>query len=224
MGVTQRLLEEHFTMANIIEKVQKPTLVISHNKPWRPTTANSKSFSRQRGGILCLYYDYYQPEARAFTDTYIEKDSDINEIEKLCATRPQRLWRAGDGNHRLKRILSSGLGSPFDYENHAVAAAGHGKIARIFCATGGHRIYPQRYGLHQRHVPGAGRCDRHLSGRSGKRAVRVELFGDKWKPLKRSINDRRNHRIAHTLPFARLPHYVTTKKTSKNAALTIGEG
>ena len=85
MGVTGS--GKTFTMAKLIEKVQKPTLVISHNKTLAAQLHGEfkEFFPENAVEYFVSYYDYYQPEAYvASTDTYIEKDSDINEeIEKL---------------------------------------------------------------------------------------------------------------------------------------------
>ena len=79
-----------FTMANVIEKVQKPTLIISHNKTLAGQLAQEfKSiFPKNAVEYFVSYYDYYQPEAYIpQSDTYIEKDASINEeIEKLRLT------------------------------------------------------------------------------------------------------------------------------------------
>src|SRR5215469_693894 len=76
-----------FTIANVIENVQKPTLVISHNKTLAAQLHGEfkEFFPENAVEYFVSYYDYYQPEAYVpSTDTYIEKDSDINaEIEKL---------------------------------------------------------------------------------------------------------------------------------------------
>jgi excinuclease ABC subunit B len=76
-----------FIMANVVEKVQRPTLVICHNKTLAAQLATEfKEFFPENGvEYFVSYYDYYQPEAyNPVTDTYIEKDSDINEeIDKL---------------------------------------------------------------------------------------------------------------------------------------------
>ena len=85
MGVTGS--GKTFTMAKLIERVQKPTLVISHNKTLAAQLHGEfkEFFPENAVEYFVSYYDYYQPEAYvASTDTYIEKDSDINaEIEKL---------------------------------------------------------------------------------------------------------------------------------------------
>ena len=85
MGVTGS--GKTFTMANLIQQVQKPTLVISHNKTLAAQLHGEfkEFFPENAVEYFVSYYDYYQPEAYVpSTDTYIEKDSDINdEIEKL---------------------------------------------------------------------------------------------------------------------------------------------
>lgn len=76
-----------FTMANIIERMQKPTLVIAHNKTLAAQLCNElrEFFPKNRVEFFVSYYDYYQPEAYIpRTDTYIEKDLQVNEeIDKL---------------------------------------------------------------------------------------------------------------------------------------------
>ena len=76
-----------FTMANVIERVQRPTLVICHNKTLAAQLASEfQEFFRDNAvGYFVSYYDYYQPEAYIpSTDTYIEKETDINdEIDRL---------------------------------------------------------------------------------------------------------------------------------------------
>ena len=76
-----------FTMASVIEKINRPTIVLSHNKTLAAQLCSEfkEFFPENRVEYFVSYYDYYQPEAYiASTDTYIEKTSDINdEIEKL---------------------------------------------------------------------------------------------------------------------------------------------
>ena len=85
MGVTGS--GKTFTMAKIIEKIQKPTLIISHNKTLAAQLHGEMKefFPENAVEYFVSYYDYYQPEAYVpSTDTYIEKDADINdEIDKL---------------------------------------------------------------------------------------------------------------------------------------------
>ena len=89
-----------FTMANVIERVQKPTLIISHNKTLAAQLYGEfkEFFPHNAVEYFVSYYDYYQPEAYVpSTDTYIEKDSDINqEIEKLRHSATASLFERND--------------------------------------------------------------------------------------------------------------------------------
>ncbi len=110
-----------FTMANIIQKINKPTLVIAHNKTLAAQLYGEfkEFFPENAVEYFVSYYDYYQPEAYVpSTDTYIEKDSSINdEIDKLRHSATAALSERQD-----VIIISSvsciyGLGSPIDYKN-----------------------------------------------------------------------------------------------------------
>src|SRR3989344_4064446 len=89
-----------FTMANVIEKIQKPTLVIAHNKTLAAQLAQEyKTFFPENAvHYFVSYYDYYQPEAyMPTTDTYIEKDAKINEeIDRLRHASTQALLTRKD--------------------------------------------------------------------------------------------------------------------------------
>ncbi|NQT48682.1 MAG: excinuclease ABC subunit UvrB [Chloroflexi bacterium] len=108
-----------FTMANIIERVQKPTLVICHNKTLAAQLANEfKEFLPENAvEYFVSYYDYYQPEAYIpSTDTYIEKDSDINEeIDKLRHAATRSLFERRDVVIVASVSCIYGLGSPEEY-------------------------------------------------------------------------------------------------------------
>ena len=89
-----------FTMANVIEKVQKPTLVLAHNKTLAGQLYSEfkEFFPQNRVEYFVSYYDYYQPEAYiASSDTYIEKDASINdEIDKLRHSATASLFETRD--------------------------------------------------------------------------------------------------------------------------------
>lgn len=108
-----------FTMANIIEKVQKPTLVIAHNKTLAAQLCNEfrEFFPNNRVEFFVSYYDYYQPEAYiASSDTYIEKDSSINEeIEKLRNSATASLLKRSDTIVVASVSCIYGLGNPEEY-------------------------------------------------------------------------------------------------------------
>ncbi|MBR1890551.1 MAG: excinuclease ABC subunit UvrB [Clostridia bacterium] len=110
-----------FTMANIIEKVQKPTLVIAHNKTLAAQLCNEfrEFFPNNRVEYFVSYYDYYQPEAYIVsTDTYIEKDMSINDdIDKLRSSATSSLLERNDTIVVASVSCIYGLGSPDEYYN-----------------------------------------------------------------------------------------------------------
>ncbi len=108
-----------FTMANVVERVQKPTLVMSHNKTLAAQLyAEFKTLFPENGvHFFVSYYDYYQPEAYVPpTDTYIEKDSSINEeIDKLRLSATNALFERDDVLIVASVSCIYGLGSPEAY-------------------------------------------------------------------------------------------------------------
>src|SRR2546430_9066790 len=108
-----------FTMAGVIERVQKPTLVIAPNKSLGAQLANEfrEFFPKNAVEYFVSYYDYYQPEAYVpQTDTYIEKDSSINdEIERLRHSAPSALLARRDVIIVASVSCIYGLGSPEEY-------------------------------------------------------------------------------------------------------------
>jgi len=108
-----------FTMANVIERVQKPTLVIAHNKTLAAQLASEfrEFFPDNAVEYFVSYYDYYQPEAYIpQTDTYIEKDSSINEeIDRLRHAATQAVLERRDVIVVASVSSIYGLGSPEDY-------------------------------------------------------------------------------------------------------------
>ncbi|MEJ8752190.1 excinuclease ABC subunit UvrB [Lagierella sp. ICN-221743] len=114
-----------FTMANIIEKVQKPTLVIAHNKTLAYQLAGEfrEFFPENAVEFFVSYYDYYQPEAYVVqSDTYIEKDSSINdEIDKLRHSATMSLFERRDVIIVASVSCIYGLGDPIDYENLVIS-------------------------------------------------------------------------------------------------------
>ncbi len=108
-----------FTMANVIEKLNKPTLVIAHNKTLAAQLYNEfkEFFPENAVEYFVSYYDYYQPEAYVpQTDTYIEKDSSINdEIDKLRHSATAALFERKDVLIVASVSCIYGLGDPIDY-------------------------------------------------------------------------------------------------------------
>lgn len=114
-----------FTMANVIAQVNRPTLVIAHNKTLAAQLCSEfkEFFPENAVEYFVSYYDYYQPEAYiAHTDTYIEKDSQINEeIEKLRHSATSALFERRDVIIVASVSCIYGLGSPDDYKNQTLS-------------------------------------------------------------------------------------------------------
>ena len=114
-----------FTMANVIEKLNKPTLVIAHNKTLAAQLYGEfkEFFPENAVEYFVSYYDYYKPEAYVpSTDTYIEKDSAINdEIDKLRHSATAALTERSDVVIIASVSCIYGLGSPIDYQNMTVS-------------------------------------------------------------------------------------------------------
>ena len=114
-----------FTMANIIEKVQRPTLVLAHNKTlaYQLFTEFKEFFPDNAVEYFVSYYDYYQPEAYvAATDTYIAKDSSINdEIDKMRHSATMALFERRDVIIVASVSCIYGLGDPIDYKKLVVS-------------------------------------------------------------------------------------------------------
>ena len=120
-----------FTMAGIIEKIQKPTLIISHNKTLAAQLYGEfkKFFPENAVHYFVSYYDYYQPEAYIpQTDTYIEKEATINEeIDRLRHAATQSLLNRKDVLIIASVSCIYGLGERADYE----AMSQHFKVGQI---------------------------------------------------------------------------------------------
>src|SRR5574340_830981 len=123
-----------FTMANVIEKVQRPTLIISHNK-----TLAAQLYQEMRDlfpdnavSYFVSYYDYYQPEAYIpQTDTYIEKETEINEeIDKLRLAATTNLLTRPDTIVVASVSCIYNLGSPKEYGNFVLELRQNLKISR----------------------------------------------------------------------------------------------
>ena len=114
-----------FTMASVIEKLNRPALVIAHNKTLAAQLCNEfrELFPHNRVEFFVSYYDYYQPEAYVpSTDTYIAKELDINdEIDKLRHSATSSLCERHDTIVVASVSCIYGLGAPKEYYSHAVS-------------------------------------------------------------------------------------------------------
>ena len=225
MGVTGS--GKTFTMANIIEKVQKPTLVISHNKTLAAQLHGEfkEFFPENAVEYFVSYYDYYQPEAYVpSTDTYIEKDSDINdEIEKLRHSATAALAERRDVIIVASVSCIYGLGSPFDYENQMISLRPGMEKPRNEILRKLIDIQYVRNDLEFERGTFRVRGDIiDIFPAGSDKAVRIELFGDEvesikeMNPLTGEILGLRNH-----IAIYPASHYVTSKENMERALVTI---
>ncbi|MDR1028698.1 MAG: excinuclease ABC subunit UvrB [Clostridiales Family XIII bacterium] len=218
-----------FTMANVIERVQKPTLIISHNKTLAAQLCGEfkEFFPENAVEYFVSYYDYYQPEAYVpSTDTYIEKDSDINaEIEKLRHSATAALTERRDVVIVASVSCIYGLGSPIDYENQVLSLRPGQERNRRDILT---RLVDIQY---TRNDVAFDRGNFRVRGdvvdifpAGSDDAVRVELFGDEIEAIKEinpvtgEITALRNH-----IAIFPASHYVTSKEKMSVAVGTIEE-
>ena len=114
-----------FTMANVIARVNRPTLVLAHNKTLAAQLCSEfrEFFPENAVEYFVSYYDYYQPEAYiAHTDTYIEKDSSVNEeIDRLRHSATSALFERRDVIVVASVSCIYGLGDPIDYKNMVIS-------------------------------------------------------------------------------------------------------
>ena len=130
-GLTEQVLlgvtgsGKTFTMANVIANLNRPTLVLAHNKTLAAQLCSEfrEFFPNNAVEYFISYYDYYQPEAYiAHTDTYIEKDSAINEeIERLRHSATSSLFERRDVIVVASVSCIYGLGDPIDYKNMVIS-------------------------------------------------------------------------------------------------------
>lgn len=216
-----------FTMANVIERLQRPTLIISHNKTLAAQLCGEfkEFFPENAVEYFVSYYDYYQPEAYVpSTDTYIEKDSDINdEIEKLRHSATAALAERRDVIIVASVSCIYGLGSPVDYENQVLSL-------RPGMEKNRHDILRKLIDIqYDRNDLGFERGSFRVRGdiidifpAGADHAVRVELFGDEIEVIKEinpvtgEINGIRNH--VSIFPAS---HYVTSKENMERAVVSI---
>ena len=216
-----------FTIANVIERVQRPTLVISHNKTLAAQLCGEfkEFFPGNAVEYFVSYYDYYQPEAYVpSTDTYIEKDSDINaEIEKLRHSATAALAERRDVIIVASVSCIYGLGSPFDYENQMLSLrVGTVKSRQDILR----RLVDIQYVRNDTDFSRG--CFRargdivDIFPAGADNAIRVELFGDEVESLK-EINSVTGEILGIRSHVAIFPasHYVTSKENMEKAVVTI---
>ena len=217
-----------FTMANIIEKVQKPTLVLAHNKTLAGQLYSEfkEFFPENRVEYFVSYYDYYQPEAYiAASDTYIEKDASINdEIDKLRHTATASLFESKDVIIIASVSCIYGLGDPIDYEHMIVSLRPGMEKPRNEIMK---KLVNMQYSRNEMDFKrGTFRAKGDIleiyPSNQEESAIRVEFWGDEIEKIS-EINPLTGKSIAtreHVMIFPN-SHYVTSKDKLEHALENI---
>ncbi len=228
MGVTGS--GKTFTIAKTIEKVNKPTLVLAHNKVLAAQLCSEfkEFFPENAVEYFVSYYDYYQPEAYIpSTDTFIEKDSAINdEIDKLRHSATAALFERRDVIIVASVSCIYGLGDPEDYLDLMLSLRVGNEYDRDSLLM---RLVDMQY---RRNDLVLERGSFRVRGDvleifpigSGEKAIRVEFFGDEIDRIC-EIDTVTGEVLAFRTYIALFPasHYATTSEKMKRAIKTIGE-
>ncbi len=219
-----------FTMANIIEKTQKPTLVLAHNKTLAGQLYSEfkEFFPDNRVEYFVSYYDYYQPESYiASSDTYIEKDASINdEIDKLRHSATASLFETRDVIIVASVSCIYGLGDPIDYEHMIVSLRPGMSKNRDEVLK---KLVNMQYSRNEIDFKrGTFRVKGDVleiyPSDQSENAIRVEFWGDEVEKIT-EINALTGKTVGvreHIMIFPN-SHYVTTKDKMERAIKTIEE-
>ena len=215
-------------MANIIQQVQKPTLVLAHNKTLAGQLYSEfkEFFPENNVEYFVSYYDYYQPEAYIpQSDTYIEKDASINdEIDKLRHSATAALFETRDVIIVASVSCIYGLGDPIDYENMAVSLRPNKKVERNEMLK---KLVNKQYTRNELDfkrgtLRAKGDIVEIYPSNESEAAIRVEFWGDEIEklveinPLTGKVTANRTHVII--FPNS---HYVTTSEKMLKALDSI---
>ena len=217
-----------FTMANVIAALNKPTLIISHNKTLAGQLYSEMKefFPDNAVEFFVSYYDYYQPEAYvAATDTYIEKDSDINdEIDKLRLSATASLAERKDVIVVASVSCIYGIGSPTDYVNMIVSLRpgqlkDRDEVIRELIDISYERNQLD-FGRGKFRV--LGDIIEVFPAWESDKAVRIEFFGDEIDRII-EIDPLTGNKTAELSHFAIFPasHYVIPREMIERATTTI---
>ena len=219
-----------FTMANVIQNVQKPTLVLAHNKTLAGQLYSEfkEFFPENNVEYFVSYYDYYQPESYIpQSDTYIEKDASINdEIDKLRHSATAALFETRDVIIVASVSCIYGLGDPIDYENMIVSLRSGMKKSREKVLK---KLINMQYTRNEIDFKrGTFRAKGDIveiyPSDQNESAIRVEFWGDEIEKVQ-EINPLTGKAIAERTHVMIFPnsHYVTTKDKMDRAIQTIEE-
>lgn len=217
-----------YTIAQVIQKVQKPTLVIAHNKTLAAQLCSEfkEFFPNNAVEYFVSYYDYYQPEAYIpATDTYIEKDSSMNdEIDKLRHSATSALMERGDVIVVASVSCIYGLGGPKDYYDSVLSLRIGQTVERDAILEKLVKIRYDRNDLSLERGKFRVRGDviEVVPASYGEKAIRIELFGDEVDSLEEidvltgQVVDKRTH-----VAIFPASHYVTSDENLERARKDI---
>ena len=217
-----------FTMANIIQKVQKPTLVLAHNKTLAGQLYSEfkEFFPENNVEYFVSYYDYYQPESYIpSTDTYIEKDSSINdEIDKLRHSATLSLFETRDVIIVASVSCIYGLGDPVDYQEMMLSLRPGMQKSRDEVLK---KLVSMQYTRNEIDFKrGTFRAKGDIveiyPSDQSEEAVRVEFWGDEIEKIVQinALTGKPLGTRRHIL-ISPASHYVTTKEKMDRAIVTI---
>ena len=217
-----------YTIANVIQKVQKPTLVLAHNKTLAAQLYNEfKTFFPENAvGYFVSYYDYYQPEAYlAQTDTFIEKDASINdEIDKMRHSATHSLFERRDVIIVASVSCIYGLGSPEAYQGMLLFLERGNQMERDKAVAKLVEIQYKRNDIDFQRGTFRVRGDvlEILPVYERNEAIRIEFFGDEIDRIS-SFDPLTRQPIAELDRIAIYPasHYVTPQEPLKRAMVNI---
>ncbi|MCR5201648.1 MAG: excinuclease ABC subunit UvrB [Lachnospiraceae bacterium] len=219
-----------YTMANVIERLQRPTLVIAHNKTLAAQLYGEfkEMFPDNAVEYFVSYYDYYQPEAYIpSTDSYIEKDSSINdEIDKLRHSATASICERRDVIVVASVSCIYGLGSPIDYQNMTVSLR-PGTIAdRDEVIKKLVEMQYDRNDIDFKRGTFRVRGDvlEVFPSNEAEKAVRIEFFGDEVDRISEieALTGRVLGTLSHTVIFA-ASHYVVEREELERSIKQIQE-
>lgn len=217
-----------FTMANIIQEVQRPTLVLAHNKTlaYQLFTEFKEFFPDNAVEYFVSYYDYYQPEAYvAATDTYIAKDSSINdEIDKMRHSATMSLFEREDVIIVASVSCIYGLGDPIDYKKLVVSLRPGMEIAPEDVMKHLIEIQFVRNDLDFQRGTFRKRGDvlDIFPASNDEKAIRVEFFGDEIEDISEfdALTGKITAKTSHAYIYP-ASHYATTHDKVEKAIETI---
>ena len=219
-----------FTMANVIQALNKPTLIIAHNKTLAAQLYGEfkEFFPNNAVEYFVSYYDYYQPEAYVpSTDTYIEKDSSINdEIDKLRHSATAALSERSDVIIVASVSCIYGLGSPIDYKEMVISLRPGMEKDRDEVI---HKLIDIQYtrnemDFHRGTFRVRGDVIEVFPAYSGAEAYRIEFFGDEVDRITEidTLTGEVKAQLKHLAIFP-ASHYVVPKEKMEQAARNILE-